>query len=71
MVLEYAQSIRDGKKIACHELQQAVARFFSDLGNPAYDFRCKGPEFCIQIIEKTICHQQGEKLDGTPLRAPP
>ena len=71
MVLEYAQSIRDGKKIACHELQQAVARFFSDLGNPAYDFRCKGPEFCIQIIEKTICHQQGEKLDGTPLRGTP
>lgn len=71
MVLEYAQSIRDGKKIACHELQQAVERFFSDLENPAYNFRCKGPEFCIQIIEKTICHQQGEKLDGTPLRGTP
>ena len=71
MVLEYAQSIRDGKKIACHELQHAVARFFSDMENPAYDFRCKGPEFCIQIIEKTICHQQGEKLDGTPLRGTP
>lgn len=70
-MLEYAQSIRDGKKIACRELQQAVARFFSDLENPAYDFRCKGPEFCIQIIEKTICHQQGEKLDGTPLRGIP
>lgn len=71
MVLEYAKSIRDGKKIACHELQKAVARFFSDLENPAYDFMCKGPEFCIQIIEKTICHQQGEKLDGTPLRGTP
>ena len=31
----------------------------------------KAPEFCIQIIEKTICHQQGEKLDGTPLRGTP
>lgn len=31
----------------------------------------KGPEFCIQIIERTICHQQGEKLDGTPLRSKP
>ena len=71
MVLEYAQSIREGKKIACHELQKAVERFFSDLENPAYDFRCKGPEFCIQIIEKTICHQQGEKLDGTPMRGTP
>ena len=31
----------------------------------------KDPEFCIQIIEKTMCHQQGEKLDGTPLRGKP
>ena len=31
----------------------------------------KAPEFCIQIIEKTICHQQGERLDGTPLRGEP
>lgn len=31
----------------------------------------KAPEFCIQIIEKTLCHQQGERLDGTPLRGTP
>lgn len=31
----------------------------------------RAPEFCIQIIEKTICHQQGERLDGTPLRGTP
>lgn len=31
----------------------------------------KAPEFCIRIIEKTICHQQGERLDGTPLRGTP
>ena len=29
------------------------------------------PEFCIGIIETTLCHQQGEKLDGTPLRGTP
>ena len=70
-MLEYAESIRDGRKIACQELKQAVGRFFRDLDNPAYEVRSKGPEFCIQIIEKTICHQQGEKLDGTPLRGTP
>lgn len=70
-MLEYAESIRDGRKIACPELRQAVERFFRDLENPAYEFKSKGPEFCIQIIEKTICHQQGEKLDGTPLRGTP
>ena len=66
--MEYAESIRDGRKIACMELQQAIDRFFRDLDNPNYEIDCKAPEFCIGIIEKTFCHQQGEKLDGTPLR---
>lgn len=70
-VLQYAESIRDGEKIACRELRQAVDRFFADLENPEYEMTTKGPEFCIQIIEKTICHQQGERLDGTPLRGAP
>lgn len=70
-VLEYAESIRNGEKIACKELKQAVDRFFADLENPDYWMDAKAPEFCIQIIEKTICHQQGEKLDGTPLRGTP
>ena len=46
-------------------------RFFSDLDNPEYWMDSKAPEFCIRIIEKTICHQQGERLDGTPLRGTP
>ena len=71
MVLEYAESIRDGRKIACAELRQAVERFFRDLDNPEYVMDSKAPEFCIGIIEKTLCHQQGEKLDGTPLRGTP
>lgn len=70
-VIKYAESIRDGKKIACEELKQAVDRFFRDLENPDYWMDYKAPEFCIQIIEKTICHQQGERLDGTPLRGEP
>ena len=67
-VINYASSIREGEKVACKELQQAVERFFQDLKNPDYWMDSKAPEFCIQIIEKTLCHQQGEKLDGTPLR---
>lgn len=69
--MEYAESIRNGRKIACPELKQAVERFVNDLENPDYDMDPKGPEFCIQIIERTMCHQQGEKLDGTPLRGTP
>ena len=70
-VLEYAESIRDGRKAACPELCQAVGRFFADLQNPAYWLDGKPAEFCIQIIQKTLCHQQGERLDGTPLRGEP
>lgn len=70
-VLEYADSIRSGKKIACIELKQAVDRFYKDLDNPEYEINPTAPEFCIQVIEKTIKHQQGEKIDGTPLRGTP
>lgn len=70
-VIDYAESIRSGEKIACQELKQAVDRFFKDLDNPDYWIDYKSAEFCIQIIEKTICHQQGERLDGTPLRGEP
>lgn len=71
VVLEYAESIRDGRKIACDELKQTVDRFFRDLENPDYWMDYKAPEFCIGIIEKTMCHQQGERLDGEPLRGKP
>jgi phage terminase large subunit-like protein len=70
-VLEYADSIREGRKIACDELKQTVERFFRDLENPDYWMDYKAPEFCIGIIEKTMCHQQGERLDGEPLRGKP
>ena len=70
-VLEYAQSIRDGRKIACKELKQCVERFFRDIDNPDYYIDGKDAEFCIQIIESTFCHQQGERIDGTPLRDTP
>lgn len=71
VALKYAEDIRDGIEPANKERKQAVDRFFRDLANPDYEMKCRDPEFCIQIIEKTLCHQQGEKLDGTPLRGEP
>lgn len=70
-VMEYAESIRAGKKRACLELRQAVDRFYRDLENPEYELDAKAPEFCIRIIESTLCHQKGEALDGTPMRGTP
>lgn len=71
LVMEYAQSIVDGRKIANKEQIQGCQRFFKDLKNPDYDFNPKDAEFVIGIIEKTFVHMQGEMLDGTPLRGMP
>lgn len=60
-----------GRKIACPELVQACRRFKQDLENPAWDFNPRDAEFVIRIIETTFVHQQGERLDGTPLRGQP
>ena len=71
IVMEYAESIRDGTKVACIETKQCVERFFRDIENPKYELDTKGPEFCIGIIERLLRHQQGETLDGAPLYGKP
>ena len=69
--IDYAKGIRDGSIVANKERKQAAERFFRDLENPDYEIYHDAPEFCIGIIENTLCHQQGEALDGTPLRGTP
>ena len=70
-VLDYAEGIVDGSITANKERIQAAERFLRDLNNPAYEIKHEGPEFCIGIIEQTLCHQQGEDLKGHPLRGTP
>ena len=70
-VRQYVDDILSGRKIACPELVQGCERYRRDLDNPAYEFRPADAEFVIRIIEKTFVHQQGERLDGTPLRGKP
>ena len=67
----YAERVRSGKRKACIEEKQAVERFFKDLENPAYYIDTKAPDFCIGLIESTLCHRKGESLDGTPMRGKP
>lgn len=71
LVLEYANSIVEDQKVACKEQIQGCQRFLDDLKNPDYEFNPKDAEFVIGIIEKTFVHDQGEKLDGAPLRGAP
>ena len=69
--MNYAQDVVSGKIPANEYRIKGCERFLSDLKNPAYDFQPRDAEFCIGIIEKTLCHQQGERQDGMPLRGTP
>lgn len=71
LVMEYANSIIEGRKIAGKEIVQGCERFMRDLENPEYTFDPKDAEFVIGIIEKTFVHDVGERLDGTPLSGEP
>lgn len=70
-VMQYVESVLDGSKPACEEEKLACERFKRDLEDCRYELKPKDAEFVIQIIEKTFVHDQGEKLDGTPLRGEP
>jgi len=70
-VMEYANNVVNGTINANKYRIKGCQRFLNDLNNPNYDFIPKDAEFCIGIIESTFCHQQGEMLDGTPLRGTP
>lgn len=69
--MNYAQDVVSGKIPANQYRIKGCERFLSDLKNPVYDFQPRDAEFCIGIIEKTLCHQQGERQDGMPLRGTP
>lgn len=67
----YVNAILSGEIRSCIEIRQACARYQRDLDNPEWDFRPEPANEIIAIIETTICHQQGEFLDATPLRGTP
>lgn len=71
VVLGYVDDILGGRRPACKEEIESCQRFLADLDNPAYEIKPKDAEFVIGIIEKTFVHDQGERLDGTPLRGRP
>lgn len=70
-VLDYAESIVEGRKIACRELQQSCARFIRDISSGKYDINCTEADFVIDKIESQFVHRKGETLSGEPLRGKP
>jgi len=71
VVDNYAKGMINGTIIANKYRIKAAERFYRDLEDDRYDFDCHDADFCINIIENTFCHQQGETLEGEPLRGKP
>lgn len=66
-VLDYAIGCVDGTINANEYRIKACERFLKDLENDQWYFNPHDADFVINICEKTLCHMQGEKQDGTPL----
>lgn len=68
IAIDYAEQVVSGEKIAGAEIVCACQRFLDDLKRDDIEFRESEPNKCMNIMENTIVHSKGERLDGTPLR---
>lgn len=68
---KYAKDVAAGKIVTGNEVKLACQRFLDDVKRPEYELHTKEPDFVIGIIERLMVHQQGEALDGTPLKNQP
>lgn len=70
--LDYVEAVLHGKKRRVgKEVMLACVRFKADLARDDLELHTKEPDFVINIVEKTMVHNQGETLDGTPLKGKP
>ena len=70
IVNEWAEQTEANER-ACEDLRAAARRYLDDRRNGKWEFRTQLAEFVINGIETLFCHQQGESLDGRPLRGTP
>ena len=67
----YVSGVLSGEIVSCEEIVLSCQRYMRDLENPKWAFRSEPACEVVAIIETMMCHQQGEFLDGTPLRGSP
>lgn len=68
----YARGVIDGSIPANRLRVQAGERFLNDLKRTdEFDVRMKDADFVIDLIENVFVHQQGEDLEGLPMRGRP
>lgn len=67
----YVDGVLAGEINVCAEIRQACGRYRSDLASGRWEFRTDDACEIIATIETTCCHQQGQRLDASPLRGQP
>ena len=67
----YVSGVLSGEIASCEEIVLSCQRYVRDLENPKWEFRSEPACEVVAIIETMMCHQQGEFMDGTPLRGSP
>lgn len=68
---QYADDVVSGKRCAGNDEICECKRFLDDLKRDDLELRCKDPDFVINMMYAFMVHNQGEKLDGTPLMGLP
>lgn len=68
---QYACDCVSGKQNAGKEVVGACQRFLDDLKRDDLEMKKHDPNLVVMIIQKTIVHQQGEDIDGSPLMGKP
>ena len=71
IVKKWAKDCVSGKNIVGREVVLAAQRYLNDLERKDIELRTKEPDLCINIIQTTLVHQQGENIQGEPLLGKP
>lgn len=70
-VTKWANDCIAGKITVGAEVVAACKRFICDLQRDDLELRANEPDLCINIIQTTLVHKQGEDLEGNPLMGKP
>lgn len=71
IVKKWAKDCVSGKNIVGKEVVLAAQRYLNDLERKDIELRTKEPDLCINIIQTTLVHQQGENIKGESLLGKP
>ena len=69
--VKWARNVVKKKNKFGKEVVLACERFLNDLKRKDLELRTKDPDFCINLIQNTLVHQQGEDINGEPLMGKP